>query len=194
MEYLMQEYLKDPTWSKETCQRVSAATGLSESQVYKWGWDQRNKKAEDEEDDEDKAEADEVTLQESNAGKLEPDAPKEDIKCLKQAIANTLIDEDDLQASPTKTESIILPHNMPGKDSNSQETDANKQKLKKAGCDKNKENKQAKGPSMLQKRVLRESNLNGPKTTIKELKKKRDLKNGAKTLIVSQNDQQARCS
>lgn len=43
----MQEYAKDPNWTKETCCRVSKATGLTESQVYKWGWDQKNKKAED---------------------------------------------------------------------------------------------------------------------------------------------------
>ena len=47
MQYLMQEYSKDPNWTKETCCRVSKATGLTESQVYKWGWDQKNKKAED---------------------------------------------------------------------------------------------------------------------------------------------------
>ena len=47
MTYLMQEYAKDPNWSKETCQRVSKATGLTESQVYKWGWDQKNKKCEE---------------------------------------------------------------------------------------------------------------------------------------------------
>ena len=45
----MQEFTKDPTWSKETYQRVARETGLSESQVYKWGWDQKNKKNEDEE-------------------------------------------------------------------------------------------------------------------------------------------------
>jgi hypothetical protein len=39
MNYLMQEYKKDPEWSKETIMRVAAATGLAESQVYKWGWD-----------------------------------------------------------------------------------------------------------------------------------------------------------
>ena len=47
MQYLMQEYNKDPNWSKDTCQRVSQATGLTESQVYKWSWDQKNKKAEE---------------------------------------------------------------------------------------------------------------------------------------------------
>lgn len=48
MRYLMQEFEKDPTWSKETYQRVARETNLSEAQVYKWGWDQKNKKAEEE--------------------------------------------------------------------------------------------------------------------------------------------------
>lgn len=39
----MSEFDKDPNWSKETCNKVSKATGLTESQVYKWGWDQKNK-------------------------------------------------------------------------------------------------------------------------------------------------------
>jgi len=47
MQYLMYEYQKDPNWTKETCMRVSKMTGLTESQVYKWGWDQKNKKAEE---------------------------------------------------------------------------------------------------------------------------------------------------
>jgi len=47
MQYLMQEYNKDPNWGKDTCQRVSQSCGLTESQVYKWGWDQKNKKAEE---------------------------------------------------------------------------------------------------------------------------------------------------
>lgn len=50
-QFMMQEYIKDPTWSKETYQRVARITGLSDSQVYKWGWDQKNKKAEDAESD-----------------------------------------------------------------------------------------------------------------------------------------------
>jgi transposase-like protein len=53
MRYLMQEFLKDPTWSKETYQRVARETGLSESQVYKWGWDQKNKKQDEDADAED---------------------------------------------------------------------------------------------------------------------------------------------
>jgi hypothetical protein len=52
MHYLNMEYKKDPEWTKETIMRVSQATGLLESQVYKWGWDQKNKKeAENNEDD-----------------------------------------------------------------------------------------------------------------------------------------------
>lgn len=51
MRYLMQEFEKDPTWGKETYQRVARETGLSESQVYKWGWDQKNKKNEDDDED-----------------------------------------------------------------------------------------------------------------------------------------------
>jgi hypothetical protein len=47
MKYLMIEYIKEPTWTKETCIRVSKATGLTESQVYKWGWDQKKKTLED---------------------------------------------------------------------------------------------------------------------------------------------------
>ena len=30
MAYLLQEFIKDPTWSKETCQRAAKATNLSE--------------------------------------------------------------------------------------------------------------------------------------------------------------------
>ena len=41
----MSQYRLDPEWTKETCRRVARETGLSESQVYKWGWDQRNKLA-----------------------------------------------------------------------------------------------------------------------------------------------------
>ena len=39
MDYLMSQYRLDPEWTKETCKRVACTTGLSESQVYKWGWD-----------------------------------------------------------------------------------------------------------------------------------------------------------
>ncbi len=40
----MKEFDKNPNWSKETLLEVSRKTGLSEAQVYKWGWDQKRKK------------------------------------------------------------------------------------------------------------------------------------------------------
>ena len=40
----MREFDKNPNWSKETLLEVSRKTGLSEAQVYKWGWDQKRKK------------------------------------------------------------------------------------------------------------------------------------------------------
>jgi hypothetical protein len=35
----MQEFDKNPNWSKENLQEISIKSGLSEAQVYKWGWD-----------------------------------------------------------------------------------------------------------------------------------------------------------
>jgi len=35
----MREFDKNPNWAKETVLKVSRRTGLSEAQVYKWGWD-----------------------------------------------------------------------------------------------------------------------------------------------------------
>jgi hypothetical protein len=40
----MREFDRNPNWSKETLLDVSKKTGLSEAQVYKWGWDQKRKK------------------------------------------------------------------------------------------------------------------------------------------------------
>src|SRR5688500_13315314 len=40
---IIQEIKKDPEWTKEKVSDLSAKTGLSESQVYKWNWDQRKK-------------------------------------------------------------------------------------------------------------------------------------------------------
>lgn len=40
----MREFDRNPNWSKETLLEVSRKTGLSEAQVYKWGWDQKKKK------------------------------------------------------------------------------------------------------------------------------------------------------
>ena len=33
----------EPVWSKEKITEMSELTGLSESQVYKWWWDQKKK-------------------------------------------------------------------------------------------------------------------------------------------------------
>jgi hypothetical protein len=39
LKILMREFDRNPNWSKETLLEVSRKTGLSEAQVYKWGWD-----------------------------------------------------------------------------------------------------------------------------------------------------------
>jgi hypothetical protein len=39
LKTLMREFERNPNWSKETLLEVSRKTGLSEAQVYKWGWD-----------------------------------------------------------------------------------------------------------------------------------------------------------
>ncbi len=44
LKTLMREFDRNPNWSKETLLEVSKKTGLSEAQVYKWGWDQKRKK------------------------------------------------------------------------------------------------------------------------------------------------------
>lgn len=48
MDMLVEEFALDPEWSKERLLELSMKTGLSEAQIYKWGWDQRNKKDDDE--------------------------------------------------------------------------------------------------------------------------------------------------
>jgi hypothetical protein len=35
---------ENPNWSKDTLAELSIHTGLSEGQVYKWGWDQKRKR------------------------------------------------------------------------------------------------------------------------------------------------------
>lgn len=47
MKILKAEYLKNKEWSKELITKISEMTGLTESQIYKWNWDQK-KKEEDE--------------------------------------------------------------------------------------------------------------------------------------------------
>ncbi len=44
LKTLMREFERNPNWTKETLLEVSRKTGLSEAQVYKWGWDQKRKK------------------------------------------------------------------------------------------------------------------------------------------------------
>ena len=44
LKTLMREFERNPNWSKDTLLEVSRKTGLSEAQVYKWGWDQKRKK------------------------------------------------------------------------------------------------------------------------------------------------------
>ena len=48
MELLEREFNKDQEWSKKRLAELHKLTGLSESQIYKWGWDQRKKLAEQE--------------------------------------------------------------------------------------------------------------------------------------------------
>jgi hypothetical protein len=43
LQMLVKEFQANPEWSKDNMQEVSRKTGLSEAQVYKWGWDQRRK-------------------------------------------------------------------------------------------------------------------------------------------------------
>jgi hypothetical protein len=47
LKVLKTEYAKNKEWSKELISKISQATGLTESQIYKWNWDQK-KKEEDE--------------------------------------------------------------------------------------------------------------------------------------------------
>lgn len=44
LKSLVREFERNPNWTKETLLEVSRKTGLSEAQVYKWGWDQKRKK------------------------------------------------------------------------------------------------------------------------------------------------------
>ena len=40
---LIVEFKKCPDWTKEQVTKLSEQSGLSESQVYKWAWDQKKK-------------------------------------------------------------------------------------------------------------------------------------------------------
>jgi hypothetical protein len=39
LKILMREFERNQNWTKDTMLDVSKKTGLSEAQVYKWGWD-----------------------------------------------------------------------------------------------------------------------------------------------------------
>ena len=43
INFLREEFFNNPSWSKDQVQYISRKTGLSEAQVYKWGWDFRKK-------------------------------------------------------------------------------------------------------------------------------------------------------
>ena len=38
MMFLQEEIKKNKKWSKKECKRIAKATGLTETQVYKWNW------------------------------------------------------------------------------------------------------------------------------------------------------------
>lgn len=107
----MQEFKKDPTWSKDTYQRVARETGLSESQVYKWGWDQKNKKNEEAEDSDDELDNGFDQEAQEEAEKKENENAqtdkKDDLKLqLDLAISQVVINNDELNHG------IILPHKL----------------------------------------------------------------------------------
>ena len=43
IEILSQEFSINSEWDKEQISRLEEKTGLSEAQIYKWGWDQKKK-------------------------------------------------------------------------------------------------------------------------------------------------------
>ena len=43
IQLLIQAFKKSPDWSKEQVAGLAQASGLTESQVYKWAWDQKKK-------------------------------------------------------------------------------------------------------------------------------------------------------
>lgn len=43
LEILFQEFQQYPDWDKEQISRLMKKTGLTEAQIYKWGWDQKKK-------------------------------------------------------------------------------------------------------------------------------------------------------
>ena len=43
LKELFSYFKANPHWSKETLLQISNKTGLTEAQVYKWGWDRKRK-------------------------------------------------------------------------------------------------------------------------------------------------------
>jgi len=43
VKYLKEKFYENPNWSKQEVKQISRKLGLSESQVYKWGWDYKKK-------------------------------------------------------------------------------------------------------------------------------------------------------
>lgn len=43
VKVLMDEFKNSPSWTKEQVVELAKKTGLSEAQVYKWGWDYKKK-------------------------------------------------------------------------------------------------------------------------------------------------------
>jgi hypothetical protein len=43
LRQLKEEYEKHSEWTKELMTKIALQTGLSEAQVYKWGWDQKKR-------------------------------------------------------------------------------------------------------------------------------------------------------
>lgn len=48
---LKAEYIKSKDWSKELITKISEITGLTESQIYKWNWDQKKKEEDEQQSD-----------------------------------------------------------------------------------------------------------------------------------------------
>ena len=47
VDFLISQFTENPNWDKDQVHYISSKTGLSELQVYKWGWDYRKKISED---------------------------------------------------------------------------------------------------------------------------------------------------
>jgi hypothetical protein len=43
LQVLLQEYQREPIWSKEFITELANRTGLTTAQIYKWSWDQKKK-------------------------------------------------------------------------------------------------------------------------------------------------------